>query len=218
MVLPVRETEGDPASFVDWLRKAMGAQQLTVRELGRRAKVSASGLAANLRGETQPTYETIHKLATYFGVDPNYLLGLLAKAGYNAGTIPSSTLIDTAGGILLVPVLDMEASAGGGAYVGDWEYVSPTIATQKDKIVVVRVRGDCMEPLIADGDEVIVERGAEWGNGKVVLARMDDRLLLKRAYRTNSHVRLTADNPAYGDIDAPDAAILGVVIRVIKRI
>ena len=202
-----------------WVRKAMEIRGiLTVRQLAEYSGVAASAISLLLRGKTKPRLETVDKLAAYFRVDRNYLLDLLATKGYTADTIPRSIFLDEATGVLLIPVVEQEAGAGGGVGVLDFEYIAPTLAAGHRNLIAVRVRGDCMVPKIDDGDTVIVDREADWANGRVVLARVDDRILVKRAYREDGRVRLKTDNPKYQDIIEPDTAVLGVVIRVIKEV
>lgn len=206
-----------PNPFARWLRAAMLARALGVRQLAYLSKVNKSSISSYLRGENYPDLESLEKLARYFGVSRKELLALTPLRSYT-DEIPSSTLLSEATGVVLVPVVEQEAGAGGGVEVLDYEYIHPTITAKHKSIVAVRVRGDCMSPKVEDGDIVIVDRERGWEDGRVVLARVDDKLLIKRAYRQNSHVRLHADNPLYTDIHVPEPDILGVVIRVIKTI
>lgn len=204
-------------AFSRWLKAAMAARQVGIRQLETYAGVSRSTLSVLLRGIQAPRLETVHKLARYFGVTPDVILDLIGPEQYTAKRMPDSTLIGEATGVILVPVVEQEAGAGRGVAVLDYEYVSPTI-TGRHNVVAVRVRGDSMSPRIEDGDTVIVDRDKEWFDGNVVLARVDDRLLIKRVARLDHSVRLHPDNPKYPDEITTDANILGVVIRVIKPV
>lgn len=205
----------NPSRFVHWLIAAMEARKVGVRQLAKYAGLSASGLSSLLRGETRPSMPTVLKLAEYFHVGPNELVDLLPPAA-PTGSIPSSTIIGEATGILLVPVVEQEAGAGRGREVLDYEFVAPSITAKGRNVIAVRVAGDCMSPKIDDGDTVIVDRERGWDNGRVVLARVEDSLLIKRIYSEDGHVRLHCDNANYPDITGVEADVLGVVIRVIK--
>jgi SOS-response transcriptional repressor LexA len=73
---------------------------------------------------------------------------------------------------------------------------------------------------ISDGDVVIVDLAADWSEGRVVLARVGDDLLVKRVFygAALNSVVLRADAEGYADISDPDTYVLGVVLRSSKAI
>lgn len=212
--MDVQPPMGTP--FTRWLEAAMTARGIGVRQLAKYAKMSASNVSSLLKGENEPSLPTLRKLAPYFHLDLNELVALLPSEVYT-GTVPSSIFISDALGVVLVPVMEQEAGAGRGVGVLEYEFVSPAV-TSKHNVIAVRIKGDCMAPKIEDGDTVIVDREIGWENGRIILARVDDQLLIKRAYHEDGHIRLHCENPAYPDTTPTDADVLGVVIRVIKQV
>lgn len=205
--------------FSRWLRAAASAQGLTVRALGRRLDMSASGVSQLLRAMNGPSGDTVQKMARLFGVDPGVIMGLLPQWRME-GQMPKSTLLAGATEVVMVPVLDQEAGAGRGVSVLDYVYVSPAVAAGR-KIVGLRVRGDCMAPKIEDGDTLIIDQDASWQPGRVVVARIDDRLIVKRAVgETDGQVLLRADNPSYQprEIEVDERSIVGIAIEVNKAL
>ncbi len=153
-------------------------------------------------------------LARYFGVD-EARLGGPADAGK--------------GGMVKVPRLGVDASAGAGAFDGE-EWAQAHIAFDPawlrriargspDQLSVIRVTGDSMVPTLADGDEILVDRGdgAERVRDGIYVLRIDDALVVKRialhpAART---VSIRSDNPAYPGWPDCDPAAVDIVGRVV---
>ena len=155
-------------------------------------------------------------LARYFGVD-EAMLGAPEEAA------------PVGAGLVRVPQLDVGASAGAGAFGGE-ERTASHIAFDPvwlrrvargspERLSIIRVAGDSMAPTLADGDEILVDRGdaaARVRDGIYVL-RIDDALVVKRlavnpAART---VSIRSDNPAYPGWPDCDLAAIELVGRVV---
>jgi len=86
----------------------------------------------------------------------------------------------------------------------------------------LRVHGHSMRDAgILDGDLLAVHRAATADNGRIVVARLEDEVTVKR-YRQHGHlVRLLAANPDYPDIEvdlrAGNLAIEGLAVGVLRR-
>ena len=153
-------------------------------------------------------------LARYFGIDEALLGGPDAGPGH---------------GLLPVPRLDVGASAGAGAFDGDESPLSHIAFDPAwlrriargapDLLSIIRVAGDSMAPALADGDDILVDRGdgaARVRDGIYVL-RIDDALVVKRlavnpAARTLS---VRSDNPAYPSWPDCDPAAVDIAGRVV---
>lgn len=153
------------------------------------------------------------KLAQFFGVKEE-VLGGPAKG---------------ADGMVEIPILDLEASAGFGAIASrenaytrfgfDERWLQSLTAAKPANLSIIRVAGDSMEPTLSAGDEVLVdasEQALRLRDGIFVL-RADDSLMVKRVAITPGSRRITiaSDNPAYptwSDIDPAEIHIVGRVI------
>lgn len=155
-------------------------------------------------------------LADYLGVNERRL-----DAG-DANTPGRPTL-------LIVPRLDVQASAGPGATPGleatlghygfDRSWLQQISGGKPENLSIVRVRGDSMAPTLLDGDDILVDRfdgHARVREGIYVLDR-DDTLLVKRVGLGPSAGRLhiTSDNPAYPSWPDCNAAEVRLVGRVV---
>lgn len=154
-------------------------------------------------------------LARYFGVSEEALGGPAQAAAAGAGLVP-------------VPRLDVGASAGAGALAGsergrghigfDPAWLRRLAADPK-RLSLIRVEGDSMVPTLADGDEILVDRGdaAERLRDGIYVLRIEDALVVKRvapnpAGRT---VSVRSDNPAYPSWPDCDPAAVDIVGRVV---
>lgn len=71
-----------------------------------------------------------------------------------------------------------------------------------DKSVMLLVRGDSMEPLIKDGDTVLVDQSKTLPeDGFIHLVTLDEALMIKRLQRIPNGWRLRSENPDRGYID-----------------
>jgi repressor LexA len=83
----------------------------------------------------------------------------------------------------------------------------------------LRVRGDSMiDAAICDGDIVVVRQQAEAHSGQIVAAMIDDEATVKVYRRRNGHVYLEPRNPDYDVIDGDRAAVLGIVVSVLRSV
>ena len=87
----------------------------------------------------------------------------------------------------------------------------------KEGYFLLRVRGDSMiNAGILDGDLVLVRPQHEASNGAIVVAMIDGDATVKRFERSNGHVKLIAENPAYEPIVTTNVSLVGLVRGVIR--
>ena len=130
---------------------------------------------------------------------------------------------------VVVPRLDVGASAGHGALPGEERSRSSLafdagwlrrLGTGDVRLLsTIRVEGDSMIPTLADGDEIMVDRGdaAERLRDGIYVLRLDETLMVKRLAVNPSArtISISSDNAAYpGWPDCPSGTI-DVVGRVV---
>ncbi|MEA2440650.1 MAG: repressor LexA [Thermoleophilaceae bacterium] len=100
------------------------------------------------------------------------------------------------------------------------DYVEvPPIAGGEDGEYVLRVRGESMKDAgILDGDYVIVHRQETADNGEIVVALVGEEATVKRYFRESDHIRLQPENAAMEPIRTREAAVLGKVVGVCRRV
>jgi DNA polymerase V len=90
----------------------------------------------------------------------------------------------------------------------------------------VKAEGDCMNPVIAEGDLLLIDRSLPAVHGKIVLVVIDGAFSVKRLFRElqkddRMMYRLSPDNKKYKDIvieEDQDMMIWGVVSFVIRKV
>ena len=160
-------------------------------------------------------------LARYFGVSEEILGG------------PPQAEQELAG-LVRVPRLEIGASAGAGA-LPDAERARGHIAfdpawlrrvaTDPKQVSLIRVEGDSMAPTLADGDEILLDRGdgAERLRDGIYVLRLEDALVVKRVapHPAGRTFAIRSDNSAYPsrpECDPDTVEILGRVVWVGRRI
>lgn len=143
------------------------------------------------------------RLAEFFGVDERELAG----SGYfSRDRAPAGP----ADGWLDIPRLDIAASAGPGALGGDarpigaFRFSARWLREQgfaPAMLSAIRVAGDSMEPLLRDGDEILVDRTPHPLRDGIHVVRIEDALLVKRVQTgVPGQIVLESQNPAYRPI------------------
>lgn len=101
----------------------------------------------------------------------------------------------------------------------DDQLTLPRELTGRGTVFGLRVRGDSMiDAAICDGDIVVVRQQREAHSGQIVAAMIDNEATVKVYRRRDGHVLLEPRNPAYDVIDGDHAAILGVVVSVLRSV
>ncbi|VVT19064.1 LexA family transcriptional regulator [Erythrobacter sp. EC-HK427] len=123
-----------------------------------------------------------------------------------------------------VPRLDIDASAGPGAAAAQeipfdaFRFSKRWLKEQGldgARLSAIRVVGDSMEPLLREGDEVLVDRRDQPFRDGVHVVRLDDSLLVKRvASQGAGRFSLLSQNLSYPPIQvaAEDLQIIGRVV------
>ncbi len=128
------------------------------------------------------------------------------------------------GAWVAVPRLDLGASAGPGALpAGEgafdtFRFSRRWLAEQgleSAQLSAIRVEGDSMEPLLNDGDEILVDRSPHPFRDGIHVVRLGDTLMVKRVASAGpGRVALLSQNLAYPPVEvaADEVAVIGRVV------
>jgi repressor LexA len=98
-------------------------------------------------------------------------------------------------------------------------FLLPRQLVGEGTLFLLRVVGDSMiEAAIADGDWVVVRQQSVAENGEIVAAMIDGDATIKVLQLTGDEIWLMPRNPEYEPIPGREAAILGKVVTVIRRL
>lgn len=187
------------------LRKAKNIKQA---DLAKAISVSQSALSGYETGKYEADTDTYKRMADFFGVTLDYLLGRDPVAADRRGYIRVPVLGRVAAGIpndAIEEIIDWEdistAAAGDGEYFG------------------LQIKGHSMEPKISDGDVVIVRRQPDVDSGDiaVVLVNGDDATV-KRIKKSPQGVTLIPSNPAYEPMYYTNAEIESLPVQILGRV
>ena len=103
------------------------------------------------------------------------------------------------------------------------KFLSKILRVTPQEYDVISVLGDSMEPLVKNGDMVLVKPTCEASNGEIVIANLGGDLYVKKLLRDpiKRNVRLTSMNNFYEDIvieedELEQLNIVGVVKKVMS--
>ena len=171
--------------------------------------------------ESVPRKTTLYKLADYFNVTVDYLLG-------KEDAIPSDTTgfaVEDMLNLRRVPIYET-VSAGLGATADDQptDYIPLCFdsAYEADNTICIRVKGDSMAPIINNGDIVHVLKQDVVERGMMAVVLVDDEGFVKYLDYGTGWIELVSQNQMYRTMrfegaDTERVRVVGVVTGVTRR-
>lgn len=207
-----------------WLGTKIGPGLMKQADAARRLNVSQSMVSRWLRGEAVPEPESCRKLARLFGESEQ---AVLAMAGHMSEAPPSGRpasrddLLDRllAVDAIEVPVHEVSASATPHRELfsgepADFRYLPARRNYRRGRVRAIKVVGDCLEPLLHDGDEVFVDTQAEAAAGDVVAAVVGEALHIKELQPLGDGWQLEPENDDPPIPVVEGVHLLGIVLGV----
>ena len=206
------------SKFSERLRLLRTTKGLSQQEFAKQIKVSKSSINMYERGEREPGLETLERIADYFNVDMDYLLGKSDVANRDALSFSS-----IASNIIPMPELRpiplVGAIACGDPILAEEnieEYIQIPKHIHAD--FALTCRGDSMiNARIFDGDIVYIRHQETVTNGEIAAVLIGSEATLKRVKLFDDHIVLEPENPMYkplafwGD-EMNDVRILGKAV------
>ena len=106
-------------------------------------------------------------------------------------------------------------------YIEKYQSLDSRFIKNKASTFFFTAASDSMEPLIREGDILIVDRSLEVVNGRVAVVCLGGEMLCKRVIRREGQVLLRSENPAYADVvvtEEMDLVVFGVVTSIAREI
>lgn len=191
------------AKFGDRLRTLRKSKDLSQLEFAKLLKLSKSSVNMYERGEREPGIETLERIADYFNVDLDYLLG---KSDF---TNKYEWLSNSASGMSianLIPMPDMKkipliGAIACGAPILAEEHIEDYISIPKHipADFSLTCKGDSMiNARIYDGDLVYIRQQDTVENGEIAaVLNSDGEATLKRVKIHPDRIILEPENPMY---------------------
>lgn len=165
-------------------------------------------------GKKMPSNKSAMRMADYFGVSMDYLLGRSTQPN------PSSDERNTKKGVK-IPVLGRVAAGipiSAIEEILDYEEIDESLAQTGD-FFGLQIKGNSMEPKFSNGDVVIVRRQADVDSGDIAIIMVNgDDATCKRFVKHENGVSLISTNPAYPPRFYTTQEVEELPVRVIGRV
>jgi repressor LexA len=183
---------------------------LTQAELAKKLGVAPSTVGMYERGQREPDFETLEKIANCFSVNMNTLLGKENETDIASGSlgIKIPVLGKVAAGI---PITAVEN-------ILDYEEISPEMASSGD-YVALKIQGSSMEPRMYEGDVVIVRVQSSVEHGEVAVVMVDgSEATVKKVQFLSNGILLQPFNPSYEPIFYSNEEIEKLPVRIFGKV
>lgn len=106
------------------------------------------------------------------------------------------------------------------------DYIPVTFKKEDDNYYALKIKGESMEPILSEGDTVIVHKQDFFESGKFCIVLINgEEATVKKVYKLEDGIELIALNPAYpskkytkDDMDKIPVKVIGVVKQLIKKL
>ena len=183
---------------------------LTQAELAKKLGVAPSTVGMYERGQREPDFETLEKIANCFSVNMNTLLGKENETDIASGSlgIKIPVLGKVAAGI---PITAVEN-------ILDYEEISSEMASSGE-YVALKIQGSSMEPRMFEGDVVIVRVQSSVEHGEVAVVMVDGgEATVKKVQFQSSGILLQPFNPSYEPIFYSNEEIEKLPVRIFGKV
>lgn len=169
---------------------------------------------------TTPRHSNIVAMATALNLDPEDIYTYMGKRPVEGPKLTASGEINSE--YKLVPLVKARPSCGTGSLETDGDFIGwysfkLDFLVRKGTPEAMRlffVDGNSMEPTILKGDMVLIDTSQKQpSTGQIVLARIDDELVLKRVEKKPGIIILKSDNSNYDPIPITPDIVDGVEIH-----
>ncbi len=192
------------------LREMAGKQQ---KELAIDLGVSQPTVSDWESGRKVPSAKSTSKLADYFQVPIDYLLGRESVTdGPPAPSRPGSKWIPVLGRVAAgTPIEAVED-------ILDYEEIDAHTASTGEHFAL-QIKGQSMEPKISDGDVVIVRKQDDCESGDTAVVMVNgDEATVKRIKKEPAGIMLIPSNPSYEPKFYSNDQIASLPVRIIGKV
>ncbi len=194
------------SNFSTALKALRKGQNMTQSELGKKLGVATSTVGMYERGEREPDFSTLEKIAEFFCVNMDTLLGKEEISQRTGVKIP--VLGKVAAGI---PITAVEN-------ILDYEEISKELAACGE-YVALRIAGSSMEPRMYDGDVVIVRIQNTVEHGEVAVVLVDGgEATVKKVQFQKDGILLQPFNPSFEPMFFSKFEVENLPVRIFGKV
>lgn len=163
---------------------------ITQEKLASIIGVARSTIAMYETNKSEPDFSILQKIADYFNVSVDYLLGRESSKASQSRGVKIPVYGEIAAGIPIEAIED----------IIDFEEITPELAASGE-FLALSIKGDSMAPRIQNGDVVIIRRQEAVENGDIAAVMVNgDSATLKRVKAESNGLWLLPLNPAFDPI------------------
>ena len=156
----------------------------------------------------QPDRDTLIKMASYFDVSVDYLIGNSPVKKEKKKGVQIPVLGEVRAGY------PMEAVEN----IIDYEEIDEETA-RRGEFFALRIKGDSMEPRFVEGDVVIVRKQQTADSGDIVVALVNgDSATIKKLKRHQNGITLVPSNSAYEPMYYSNEEIMELPIHILGKV
>lgn len=201
------------------VRELRLAKSLSQEQLAEKIGLTKQAISQYERGERNPSMTVLDALCDFFNVSSDYLLGkdsvtlrFVGKDEIDKLESKSCVRIPVLGRVAAgVPIDAIED-------VLDWEEIPEAMAATGE-FFGLRIKGDSMQPRIAEGDVVIVRSQPDAESGDVVIVQVNgDRATCKRLMKHETGISLISFNPVYPPIVYTNEEIKSLPVTIVGKV
>ncbi len=194
--------------FKDQFSKYRKARHLTQTDMADILNVSRGAIGNWESGSRIPDTDMLHKIADYFRVTIDDLLGHSSAHDPADNWVP--VIGDVAAGIPLDAIEDTDPD--------DWEQITEAMA-RNGRHIALRINGSSMEPRMRKGDVVIVRIQEDAEDGDIVIVKVNgDEATCKKIKKSPDGVTLISLNPAFDPIFYSSREVEELPVRILGRV
>lgn len=156
----------------------------------------------------QPDRDALIKMASYFDVSVDYLIGNSPVKKEKKKGVQVPVLGDVRAGY------PMEAVEN----IIDYEEIDEETA-RRGEFFALRIKGDSMEPKFSEGDVVIVRKQETADSGDIVVALVNgDSATIKKLKRHQNGITLMPTNPTYEPMYYSNEEIMELPVTILGKV
>ena len=195
------------------------AKSLSQEQLAEKIGLTKQAISQYERGDRNPSMAVLGALCDFFNVSSDYLLGIdsvtlrfVGKNEIDKLESKSSVRIPVLGRVAAgVPIDAIED-------VLDWEEIPEAMAATGE-FFGLKIKGDSMQPRIAEGDVVIVRSQPDAESGDVVIVQVNgDTATCKRLMKHETGISLISFNPVYPPIVYTNEEIKSLPVTIVGKV
>ena len=199
------------------LKKIRESQGLSQKEFAAIIGVPANTYNQWENGKRQPDNEMMIRIADYYGISLDELLGREKVQPANTDTLHHGVRIPVFGYVaagIPIEAIDYFDSSN----PDDWEEIDEHTA-RGGEYFALRLKGDSMEPKMSSGDVVIVRKQPDAESGDIAIVCINgDEATCKKIKKTPEGIMLISLNPAYEPMFYTKKQVAELPLTILGRV